>query len=57
MRFPAQNTSSYACNADGRSDRRTVTWLQKFLGWMNYQIFSGMGLRSRASRLREAPLY
>ena len=39
-------------NADGRPDGRTVTWLQKFLGWMNYQIFSGMGLRSR---LREAP--
>ena len=57
MRFPAQNTSSCACNADGRSDGLTVTWLQKFLGWMNYQIFSGMGLRSRASRLREAPLY
>ena len=52
MRFPAQNTSSYACNADGRSDGRTVTWLQKFLAWMNYQIFSDMGLR-----LREALLY
>ena len=39
--------------ADGRSDGRTVSLLPKFMGWMDHQIFLGMGLRSRA---REAPL-
>ena len=24
----------FPCTADGRSDRRTVTWLPKFLGWI-----------------------
>ena len=28
-------------------DGRTVTWLPKFLGWVDYHIFLGMGLRSR----------
>ena len=37
----------------GRSDGRTVKWLPKFLGLMDYQIFLGMGLHSRA---RGAPL-
>ena len=35
----------------GRTVGRTVTWLPKFLGWLDYQIFLiGMGLRSRALR-------
>ena len=68
MRFPAKITSSciwidipfdwlilhwYACGVDGRLVCRTVTWLPKFLGWVDYHIFLGMGLRSRA---RWAPL-
>ena len=63
MRFPAKITSSciwvampvdwvillcYACGADGRSVGRTITRLPKFLGWIDYHIFLGMGLRSRA---------
>ena len=62
MRFPAKITSSciwvampdhwvillcYACGADGRSVGRTITRLPKFLGWIDYHIFLGMGLRSR----------
>ena len=38
----------FACGADGRVDGRTVTRLPKFLGWIDYQIFLGMGLRLRA---------
>ena len=30
-----------------RTDGPTVMWLPKFLGWIDYQIFLGMGLRSR----------
>ena len=30
------------------TNERTVTWLPKFLGWLDYHIFLGMGLRSRA---------
>ena len=30
-----------------QADGRTVTWLPKFLGWVDYHIFLGMGLRSR----------
>ena len=33
--------------AEGRTTGRTVTWLPKFLGWKDYQIFLGIGLRSR----------
>ena len=32
---------------EGRTDGRTATWLPKFLGWIDYQILLGMGLRSR----------
>ena len=32
---------------DGRSVGRTVTWLQKFLEWVDYRIFLSMGLRYR----------
>ena len=39
-----------------RTDGRTVTWLPKYLGWIDYQIFLGMGLRSRTLRARVAPL-
>ena len=35
---------------DGRLDGRTVTWLPKFLEWMDYQILLGMGLFSSALR-------
>ena len=60
MRFPAKITSSciwvaipvgwvilhwYACGADGRLVGSTVTWLPKFLGWVDYQIFLPMVLR------------
>ena len=60
MRFPAKITSSciwvaipiswvilhwYAWGADGPSVGRTVTWLPKFLGWVDYQIFLPMVLR------------
>ena len=38
----------YAWGAGEGTVGRTVTWLPKFLGWMDYQIFLGMGLRSRA---------
>ena len=38
------------------TDGRTVTWLPKFLGWVDYHIFLGMGLRSGALRAREAML-
>ena len=37
---------------DGRLDGRTVTWLSKFLEWMDYQILLGMGLFSIALRAR-----
>ena len=64
MRFHAKITSSciwvaipviwvilrwYSCGADGRADGKTVTWLPKFLEWVDYHIFLGMGLRLRAS--------
>ena len=29
----------------GRAGVRTVTWLPKFLGWVDDQIFLGMGVR------------
>ena len=32
---------------EGWTDGRTATWLPKFLGWIDYQILLGMGLRSR----------
>ena len=39
----------YASDADGRSVGwsvgRTVTWLQKFLEWVDYRIFLSMGPR------------
>ena len=35
----------FPCGADGRSVGRTVTWLPKFLGWVDYQIFLPMVLR------------
>ena len=38
---------------DGRQvDGRTVTWLPKFLGWVDFHIFLGMGLRSPALCVR-----
>ena len=37
---------------DVRMDGRTVTWLPKFLEWMDYQILLGMGLFSSALRAR-----
>ena len=40
--------------AGGQADGRTITWLPKFLGWVDYHILLGMGLRSRA---RGAPLW
>ena len=33
------------CSSDGRSDGRTVTWLPKFLGWIDNQIFLEPQLR------------
>ena len=60
MRFPSKITSNciwvaipvgwvslhwYACGADGRSVGRTVTWLSKFLEWVDHQIFLPMVLR------------
>ena len=36
----------------GRADGRTVTWLPKILGWVDYHIFLGLGLRSGALRAR-----
>ena len=36
-----------ACLWCGRTGGRTVTWLPNFLGWEDYHIFLGMGLRSR----------
>ena len=74
MRFPSKMTSYiwvaipadwvilhwYACGTDGRTDGRTVTWLPNFLGRVDYYIFLGLGLRSRALRahmeLRHNPL-
>ena len=41
----------YASGAGERTVGRTVTWLPKFLGWMDYQIFLGMGLRSPAKNV------
>ena len=38
---------------DGRAVEITVMWLPKYLGWVDYHIFIGMGLRSLA---RGAPL-
>ena len=38
----------FACGADEWVDGRTVTRLPKFLRWIDYQIFLGMGLRLRA---------
>ena len=35
---------------NGRSDGRTVTCLQKFLGWIDNQIFLALGLRARVAR-------
>ena len=32
----------FACAADGRVDGHVII---KFLGWMDYQIFLGVGLR------------
>ena len=49
--YPRPTTLSYthftlvACDADGRA--RTVTWLPKVLGWLDYHIFLGMGPHSR----------
>ena len=56
MRFPAKITSScirlpylllsyftLVCLWYGRTGKRTVTWLPKFLGWVEYHIFFGMG--------------
>ena len=31
-----------------RTDERTVTWWPNFLGWADYHIFLGMGIRLRA---------
>ena len=39
----------YACGAD---EQVTVTWLPKVLGWVDYHIFLGMRLHSRAQRAR-----
>ena len=35
---------------NGRSDGRKVTCLQKFLGWIDNQIFLALGLRARVAR-------
>ena len=60
MRFPAKITSSciwlpyllielfYIGMPVMWTDGRTVTRLPKSLGWVDYHIFLGMGLRSRA---------
>ena len=42
--------------AGGGGDGRTFTWLPKFLEWVDYHIFLGMVLRSRAKRASVAPL-
>ena len=39
----------YACGAD---EQVTVTWLPKVLGWVDYHIFLGMRLHSRAQWAR-----
>ena len=41
----------YACCMDRRKGRRMVMWLPKFLGWVDYHIFLGMGLCLRALRV------
>ena len=41
----------------GRADGRTVTWLPKFLGWVDYHILLAMGLRSSARALSYAIKY
>ena len=45
---------SLPCGEDGRvngrSDGRTVTCVQKFLGWIDNQIFLALGLRARVAR-------
>ena len=38
----------YACGVDRRADGRTVTWLPKFLGWVDYHSLLRLGLGSRA---------
>ena len=43
----------YACGSYGRAVGRKVTWLPKFLGYIDCHILLGMRLRSRA---RWAPL-
>ena len=37
----------FPCDADEQTVGRTVTWLPKFLGWIDNQIFLAMELRSR----------
>ena len=32
---------------NGRSGGRTFTWLPNVLGWVDYHVFFGMGLRPR----------
>ena len=47
---PARKCESkhwYACGADERSVGRTFTWLPNVLGWVDYHVFFGMGLRPR----------
>ena len=50
------NSHLFSCRGVGRLGRagwRAATGLPEFLGWMDYQIFLAMELRSRA---RGAPL-
>ena len=35
----------YACGTDGRAVGLAATWSPKFLGWVDYHNFLGMGLR------------
>ena len=59
--------SSFTLVNRGADGRLTVTWLPKFLGWVDYLIFLGMELRSprkarpwsstKTSSTRECPYY
>ena len=46
----------YACSAGGRAiGRRSRDLIPKFLEWVEYHIFLGMGLRSSSSAKKSIP--
>ena len=47
MAYYATFASTIYQTLDGRSDGRTFTWLPKFIGWIDNQIFLAVGRRSR----------